>query len=222
MERHPHLATKKFSWALVGSSALGIFGFAANLVQLLGQDYEVFRHLQVHRWIAATGPTMVVAPTFGSLPQAWTMYLVFFTYMLVIVFYEWTAGMIPNPITIPGIVIGIGFNLGMGSGLLHPLKGIAVGMILWVVGELHYRVRGYEGMGLGNIKMLMMIGAFWGPSKALGALFIASFAGAAFGFWRIARDGPSTLEFGPFLALGATAIVSVPLDEWYVQLLLRH
>jgi prepilin signal peptidase PulO-like enzyme (type II secretory pathway) len=213
---------RRINWAVVGSALLAIIGFLSNLVQLLGQDYDALRHLQVARWTAwVSGTTAAVSVN----PNMWTMYLVFFTYMLTISVYEWRAGIIPNEITYPGTAIGFGFNLGMGSGLALPLQGAAVALIPFLVNEIYFRYRGVDGLGLGNAKMVLMIGAFWGPSKTLGAFAIASMLGACYGAWKTFTSptgNRQTLEFGPFLAFGASLIVLVPLDVWYLELVNRQ
>ena len=78
-------------------------------------------------------------------------------------------------------------------------------------------------MGLGDVKMLAMIGAFLGWQQVLVVLFLASLAGAVVGLTLAAIRGrtlASKLPFGTFLALGAFAasLVGTPLFAWYMQL----
>ena len=62
--------------------------------------------------------------------------------------------------------------------LLPALAGAAFGaMVVWGVGAAYRLVRGAEGMGLGDVKMIAMIGAFVGPGGVLLTLFVASVAG---------------------------------------------
>lgn len=62
--------------------------------------------------------------------------------------------------------------------LLPAAAGAAFGAVLvWGVGAVYERVRGGEGMGLGDVKMIAMIGAFVGPGGVLLTLFAASVTG---------------------------------------------
>ena len=71
-------------------------------------------------------------------------------------------------------------------------------------------------MGLGDVKMLAMIGAFLGWKQVLVVLFLASLAGAAVGLnWSSfsSRTLASKLPFGTFLALGAY-VASLVGERW--------
>ena len=62
------------------------------------------------------------------------------------------------------------------------LIGVLVGGgLLYGIGEAYYRLRGVEGMGMGDVKMLAMIGAFLGWQLVLVTLIVASFGGAVLG-----------------------------------------
>ena len=78
--------------------------------------------------------------------------------------------------------------------------------MLYAIAEAYYRVRHEEGMGMGDVKMLGMIGAFLGWQLTIFTLVMASFAGAFAGLLLIALkrgDMKYALPFGTFLALGA-------------------
>ena len=92
--------------------------------------------------------------------------------------------------------------------------------MLFVIAEGYYRLRGVEGLGMGDVKMLSMIGAFLGWKLMLVTLILGSFAGSLIGVGVIAlgRGGmKAALPFGTFLAVGAltAAVVGDPLVEWY-------
>ncbi len=90
------------------------------------------------------------------------------------------------------------------------------GGLLFAIGEAYYRLRGVEGLGMGDVKMLAMIGAFLGWQLALVTLMLASFGGAVLGVALLAtRRGTmqAALPFGTFLAVGA-AIAAVVGDAW--------
>ena len=71
--------------------------------------------------------------------------------------------LLPNAITLPGIVVGFAFSLFAEPGWIGSLIGMLVGGgVLFVIAEAYYRLRHEEGLGMGDVKMLAMIGAFLG------------------------------------------------------------
>ena len=131
---------------------------------------------------------------------------------------------LPNSITLPGIVIGLMFSTIAPPGIRDSLIGALLGAgILYGIAAAYYLVRREEGMGMGDVKMLAMIGAFLGWKAVLVTLVLSSFSGALIGVALIAaqRGGMRlALPFGTFLALGAVAamLVGDPLIHWYAQL----
>jgi leader peptidase (prepilin peptidase) / N-methyltransferase len=130
---------------------------------------------------------------------------------------------LPNAITLPGIVIGFLFSLVAPPGPLDSLLGILVGAgVLYAIAAGYYLVRREEGMGMGDVKMLAMIGAFLGWRAVLLTLVLSSFAGALVGIALLAfkREGLRyALPFGTFLAMGALVAMVVGDDiiAWYVS-----
>jgi leader peptidase (prepilin peptidase) / N-methyltransferase len=95
-----------------------------------------------------------------------------------------------------------------------------MGGILYGIAGAYYLWRREEGMGMGDVKMLAMIGAFLGWKAVLVTVVLASFSGALIGISMMAfqRGGMKyALPFGTFLALGALAAMFVgePLVTWY-------
>lgn len=129
---------------------------------------------------------------------------------------------LPNVITIPGIAIGFACSLFLPPGWRDSLIGIAVGGgTLFLVAEAYYRLRGVEGLGMGDVKLLGMIGAFLGWKLVLLTLIAASFAGSVVGVGLIASGRGNmklALPFGTFLAVGAVfaATWGDPIVEWYI------
>ncbi|MBI3492710.1 MAG: prepilin peptidase [Acidobacteria bacterium] len=130
--------------------------------------------------------------------------------------------LLPNAITLPGIVVGFAFSFFVEPGWVASLIGIlAGGGALYGVAEIYYRVRREEGLGMGDVKMLAMIGAFVGWKLTLVALMMASLSGSVIGLVIIAsrRGGMKyALPFGTFLALGAAAAATVgpSVLDWYL------
>ena len=131
--------------------------------------------------------------------------------------------LLPNVITLPGIAVGFAFSFVTEPGWMASLIGIVVGGgILFVIGEAYYRIRHEEGLGMGDVKMLAMIGAFLGWPLTIMTLVMASFAGSVIGLFLIAsgRGGMKyALPFGTFLAMGAAlaATIGGPFLDWYLR-----
>jgi len=135
--------------------------------------------------------------------------------MTVLFFTDLDLQLLPDAITWPGIALGIAaawINPFLGqetplAGLWMAVSGAALGAgVLWGIGALYGRLRGVEAMGLGDVKLMAMVGAFTGPLGVLFTLFAASVVGAVVGVALIPLRGRSlsdTLPFGCFLAPAA-------------------
>ena len=171
---------------------------------------------------------MITAALFiaGYFIYGWTpllaVRLAFACAMLVLFVIDLQHQLLPNVITVPGIVIGFALSLLFPPGWRASLIGlIAGGGVLFAIAEAWYRLRGIEGLGMGDVKMLAMIGAFLGWKLMLVTLMLASFAGSIIGIGMIAmgRGGmKSLLPFGTFLAVGAlvAAVAGDVIVDWYV------
>ena len=132
--------------------------------------------------------------------------------------------LLPDRITLPGIVVGLVSSLIVPGGPLDAILGtILGGGVLWAIGEAYYRYSGQEGMGGGDVKMLAMVGAFLGWKLVLVTLVLSSIAGSVIGLLVIAikRGGMKyALPYGTFLALGALAasLVGNRVVAWYLGL----
>jgi len=89
------------------------------------------------------------------------------------------------------------------------LGALAGSVLLWLIGKAYNAVRHREGLGLGDVKMVAMAGAFLGLHGALQTLVLASVAGSVAGliYIRLAKKDYSTYELPLGSFLGATAIV---------------
>jgi leader peptidase (prepilin peptidase) / N-methyltransferase len=162
----------------------------------------------------------------GFLIYGWTPLLaarlLFACAMVVLFVIDLQHQILPNVITVPGIVVGFVLSLMLPPGWLPSLIGIvAGGGVLFAIMEAYARARGFEGLGMGDVKMLAMIGAFLGWQLMLLTLVLASFAGSVVGVWMMAtrRGGMKTaLPFGTFLAVGAlvAAVAGEPIVAWYL------
>ena len=163
----------------------------------------------------------------GYVIYGWTpllaVRLAFACSMVVLFAIDLRHHILPNIITVPGIVVGFALSLilpvpGWKSSLIGLLAG---GGVLFAIAEAYYRLRGVEGLGMGDVKMLSMIGAFLGWPLMLVTLVLASFAGSIIGVGIIAsgRGGmKAALPFGTFLAVGAltAAVAGDAIVDWYI------
>lgn len=107
------------------------------------------------------------------------------------------------------------------------LFGAAIGSgILWLVSELYFRIRGCEGMGMGDVKMMLMLGAFLGIKRTVLTIFAGSLLGSILGIGFILsrrKDSSYELPFGTFLGMAAllVAFFGTPVVNWYQSLLVR-
>jgi len=133
--------------------------------------------------------------------------------------------LLPNAITIPGVVVGFVLSFFTEPGWIGSLIGMLVGGgVLFAIAEAYYRARHEEGLGMGDVKMLAMVGAFIGWKLTLLTLMMASLSGTVIGLALIVskRGGMKyALPFGTFLALGAAlaATVGPAMLDWYLGLL---
>jgi leader peptidase (prepilin peptidase) / N-methyltransferase len=134
--------------------------------------------------------------------------------------------LLPDRITLPMTLAGLGLQPWLPEvGLRSALLGAAVGswMLLVVIG-LWYLVRGQMGMGLGDVKMLAMIGVFLGLGGVAVTLFAAFVTGAVVGLTLLLLGRgsiSSRLPFGAFLAPAAlfAAFWGPPVVDAYLALL---
>jgi leader peptidase (prepilin peptidase) / N-methyltransferase len=103
------------------------------------------------------------------------------------------------------------------------LGALAGGGFLWLVGWLWEKLRGVEAMGLGDVKMMAMVGALLGWRLTILSIFLAAFVGAAFGVAQIVRKkdwGMQTkIPFGIYLGLGSllALLFGDKLISWYLN-----
>ena len=173
----------------------------------------------------ATAILWVVAYEMFGLSPTFFVALVFLSALIVITAIDLVHRIIPNVITLPGIVVGIVANLATGRvSWLESLMGVAIGGALFaaiiLVSYVFYPDGG--GMGLGDLKLAAMFGAFLGWKVMLAAVFVAIMvggiaAGCLLASGKVGRRYP--MPFGPFLALGGAIglLWGERLVRWYLN-----
>ena len=118
--------------------------------------------------------------------------------------------LLPDAITLPGIGAGLALSFWSleRTPALAALGAALGGGGLYLVGALYRALKKVEGMGLGDVKMLAMVGAFLGPAGVVVTVLLASLSGSVVGLALIARGSgglATRLPFGVFLAAGTVA-----------------
>jgi leader peptidase (prepilin peptidase)/N-methyltransferase len=174
--------------------------------------------------------------------------LVFVSALVVLIFIDAEHMLLLNAITYPGIVFALVARLAIpyfsGSphfddlpslmgGLLYgmpwwatSLAGAVIGGLLgggslWLMGWTWEKLRGIEAMGLGDVKMMFMVGAYCGWRLTILTIFLAVLWGSVIGIGLMLHQGKRDMQlllpFGVFLGLGAIAslLIGPQIVEWY-------
>lgn len=170
------------------------------------------------------------------------VYLAFSAALIVLAFIDADHRILPDPITLNGLWIGLLLSLVIfipgpllarilqSAGVSFPSErlvsfvasvvgGIVGGGILWAVGEAYFRIRGVEGMGFGDVKMMAMVGAFLGAPRTVFTIMAGSLLGSVIGLVMMrfgGKDKEYELPFGTFLSLGA--IVALLYGDTLIEL----
>jgi len=146
------------------------------------------------------------------------------TALLIVSCIDLAHTIIPDAITLPGTVVGLGTSLWLTPvGLRNAILGVLLGSGLFLLmAILSVVMLKREGMGGGDIKLIAMLGAFLGWHAVLVTIFLAAVLGASVGLTLILlrRKGRrEPLPFGPFLALGALLAMGWgdTILTWYVS-----
>ena len=169
---------------------------------------------------------------FGITPKG-ILYLVLSLALLVESVIDMRYKIIPDGITLPGIVIGLLASLIFPSihgeishwrGFLAALIGMLVGGgFLYLAGTLAEWILKKEAMGGGDVKLLAAVGAVIGWRGVVWTIFMASLTGSVIGIYLRIKKGEELIPFGPYLGLGAFLYLFIgpQTTEWYFHLITR-
>ena len=169
----------------------------------------------------------------------------FIAALIVLVFVDYHHQILPDAITLPGVLAGIALSFfqipdlyrdslsyGLASAIsgdeptaVLPLVGAILGAVvgaglLFTVAFAYRIVRKIQGLGMGDVKMMAMVGAFLGWRLALLTILIGSMLGSLVGIFLIlfrGRNMQSKLAFGTFLGPGAAVALffGIRILQWY-------
>lgn len=159
--------------------------------------------------------------TFGPTPL-FAVRLTFACALIVLFAIDLEHQILPNLITLPGIVVGFLCSLIVPPGPLMSLAGIALGGgLLWAIAEAWFRLRKVEAMGFGDVKMLAMVGAFLGVKLVMLTFVLSSMIGGVVGVVLLASrraDMATRVPFGTMLAFAAliASLYGERILTWYL------
>jgi leader peptidase (prepilin peptidase)/N-methyltransferase len=195
-----------------------------------------------------TAALFVAVAWHDGLSAALPFDLVFASALLALVFIDAEHMILPNVITYPGIVFALVARIaipyltgtphfddlpslaqGAFAGMPIWLASLAGGLIgallgggsLWLMGWTWEKLRGIEAMGLGDVKMMFMVGAYLGWRLTILTIFVGVLTGSIIGILLMARQRERNMQmllpFGVFLGLGGIAalLFGAPVVEWY-------
>lgn len=163
----------------------------------------------------------------------WAVYFGFCSALIALAFIDADHRILPDLITLNGLWVGLVISLFLlipgplvarilhVAGFANPstrfvsfvsslIGAVIGGGLLWAVREAYFRVRGVEGMGFGDVKMMAMVGAFLGGPLTLLTIMTGSVLGSAIGIVMMrfgGKDREYELPFGTFLSFGAILAV---------------
>jgi leader peptidase (prepilin peptidase) / N-methyltransferase len=195
-----------------------------------------------------TAGLFIVVAWHDGLSAALPFDLLFVSALLALVFIDAEHMLLPNVITYPGIVFALVARIAIpyltgsphfddipslsGGALANmplwvvSIAGAAIGALigggsLWLMGWTWEKLRGIEAMGLGDVKMMFMVGAYLGWRLTILTIFVGVLSGSIIGILLMARQRQRNMQmllpFGVFLGIGAIAalLFGAPLVEWY-------
>jgi leader peptidase (prepilin peptidase)/N-methyltransferase len=156
----------------------------------------------------------------------YVFFMLFACSLIAIAFIDLHHKIVPDVISLPGIVVGFAFSLLPFTPL--PWRDSLIGIVggggfLLMVAIFFEKMTGRQGMGMGDVKMLAMIGAWMGWKALPFVILVSSVAGSLIGGTVLiaSRQGVRTkIPFGPFLSLGAMIYLFFgnELVHWFNQL----
>jgi len=151
------------------------------------------------------------------------IYIILSSALVIIAFIDLNEQIVPDVISLPGIVIGFIISFFVPYILfINSALGIVVGggiiLVIGLVGSVIFKK---EAMGGGDVKLAAMIGAFLGWRYIMISLFLGFFLGALAGIILILskiKSREDVIPFGPFIALGSiiTLLWGEKIISWYL------
>ncbi len=160
------------------------------------------------------------------------LHAIFFVSVLIpIAFIDAQHLIIPNALSLTGLVLGLGIVCVMAYQYkdldylkLRFIGFVAGGLVIWLIGFIGSAIMRKKAMGMGDVKLMAIIGLYLGAWPELPLVIaLSAFSGAIIGTLLIAtgkKDRKSPIPYGPFIAVAAVVVLlwGDPLWEKYLQL----
>jgi leader peptidase (prepilin peptidase) / N-methyltransferase len=151
---------------------------------------------------------LLLAVQFG-LGWEWLLYMVVGGLLIIMSFIDFQEFILPDVFTFPGAILAFAgtalmTDMTWGDSLLGAVVGAGAFLVLQ---KGYYLLRGVEGLGTGDIKLMLMLGALVGWQGLPMMIFLAAFTALAASLGYMAKNAHQGMQtripFGPFLSLGA-------------------
>lgn len=203
---------KKISWQYPAVELLT--GVVFLLIGLQGFSFQYFPNLGWFSYVSAE---------YGIGTDLWMYFLyarniIFACFLILLFLYDFRYYLLPDKITIPGIILAFGINLLLGYSIISLLIGAMLGAGFFLI---QFSVSSGKWVGGGDIRMGALMGAMLGWPATVMALFLSYVMGAIFGIALMMR-GEKTLKshlpFGTFLAVGTYIVMLYyhQIFQWYI------
>ncbi|MFP4168689.1 MAG: prepilin peptidase [Desulfonatronovibrionaceae bacterium] len=170
-----------------------------------------------------SGATAVLLALKFGFSWSWLVYFALAGVLIVASFIDLEAYILPDFLTLPGAVLALAASFFLPIFWLDALIGAIAGFALfWGLQYTYKLIKGQEGLGSGDVKLMLMLGALVGWKGLPLTIFLASCLGLIASLYYLYRDrykGMQTkIPFGPFLALGAYAylLCGEEIVGWYL------
>jgi len=140
------------------------------------------------------------------------------TFFIIIFFIDLKHFIIPNELTFPLMFIGFvksfepNLNQTIFPNYINSLIGGVFGyLIIWLIIFFYKKVRNKEGMGLGDAKLMAVVGFWFGWASIPFTIFISSFVALIFNVPSLLKKNKNMatqIPFGPYIIIGCIIYVS--------------
>jgi leader peptidase (prepilin peptidase)/N-methyltransferase len=135
---------------------------------------------------------------------------IFLSLIIALSFIDFDFKIIPDEINLIGFISGLIYSFFRTDfSLIDALIGAIIGAgFLWIIAFLYLKLRGIEGLGMGDVKLLAFFGTYLGWFGSLFVIFFGSLIGAIFGITsayltKTENKAVYEIPFGPFLSIAA-------------------
>ncbi len=196
---------------LAASSLIPVVSYLAQRARCAACGAKISARYPVVELLGALSALLSVL-AFGLSPAALVSTL-FGLALIALAFIDAETGYLPDAITLPLIAVGLAAN---GFGIFISLRDAAIGagagfLIFSAISVAYERLRGKEGLGLGDAKLLAAIGAFGGWMILPAVVFVAALGTlAALGVYALMASAPGRdqpVPFGPGLCAAGFAVL---------------